>query len=70
MDNLTKPKSGNHLTQTAEPCVMMYTVVILQDGEYARLECATWEEAVQVHRSFINYGKCQSVTIEHRKETI
>jgi hypothetical protein len=43
---------------------MKYTVVILQDNEYARLECNTQEEAEQVKRSFINYGKCQEVEIE------
>ena len=41
-----------------------YTVVIHQDGETARLDCATYEEAVLVRRSFINYGKCQEVRIE------
>lgn len=48
---------------------MMYTVVILQDGELARLECESLEEAQRVRVSFENYGKCQSVTIEHNKET-
>tara|TARA_R110000868_G_scaffold67757_1_gene200823 strand:+ start:2245 stop:2400 length:156 start_codon:yes stop_codon:yes gene_type:complete len=43
---------------------MNYTVVILQDGEYARLECPTLEEAQQVRQFFVNYGKCQEVTIE------
>lgn len=43
---------------------MTYKVVILQDGECARLECATLEEAIQVRQSFINYGKCQEVRIE------
>lgn len=43
---------------------MIYTVVILQDNEYARLECATMEEAQQVRQSFVNYGKCQEITIE------
>jgi hypothetical protein len=43
---------------------MKYTVVILQDNEYARLECDTLEEAQSVKRSFINYGKCQEVKIE------
>lgn len=43
---------------------MKYTVVILQDNEYARLECDTLEEAQRVKRSFINYGKCQEVKIE------
>ncbi len=44
---------------------MGYTVVILQDGEYARLECHTREEAQLVRQSFVNYGKCQEVVIEH-----
>ncbi len=43
---------------------MNYAVVILQNNEYARLECASLEEAQQVRRSFVNYGKCQEVTIE------
>jgi len=43
---------------------MNYTVVILQDGEYARLDCVTLQEAQQVHQSFVNYGKCQEVKIE------
>jgi hypothetical protein len=42
----------------------MYQVVIVQDGDTARLDCKTLEEAQKVKRSFINYGKCQSVTIE------
>jgi hypothetical protein len=42
----------------------MYQVVIIQDGETARLDCETLEEAQMVRRSFVNYGKCQSVTIE------
>ena len=43
---------------------MTYTVVILQDGETARLACATLKEAQQVRQSFVNYGKCQEVRIE------
>ena len=43
---------------------MTYTVVILQDGERARLDSATYEEAVQVQRSCENDGKCQSIEIE------
>jgi len=43
---------------------MTYTVVILQDDETARLPCATLEEAHEVRRSFINYGKYQEVRIE------
>lgn len=42
----------------------IYTVVILQDGDIARLDCNTLEEAINVRRSFVNYGKCQKVTIE------
>ena len=60
-DSPMKHKSGMTLTQTAD---MTYIVVIEQDGDTARLECATLEEAEQVKRSFINYGKCQSVSIE------
>jgi hypothetical protein len=43
---------------------MNYTVVILQDNEYARLDCTTLEEAQDIKRSFVNYGKCQEVKIE------
>ena len=43
---------------------MNWTVVILQDGETARLACATLEEAQRVRQSFVNYGKCQEVRIE------
>jgi len=42
----------------------MYVVVIKQNNEYARLLCETKEEALNVMRSFVNYGKCQEVTIE------
>ena len=42
---------------------MPYIVVIVQNGEVARLACATLEEAQQVRQSFINYGKCQEVYI-------
>ena len=42
----------------------MYSVVIKQNDEFARLDCETLEEALNVKRSFINYGKCQEVTIE------
>jgi hypothetical protein len=45
---------------------MAYEVVIVQDGDTARLECATLEEAQLVRQSFINYGKCQSVEIERK----
>ena len=47
---------------------MTYAVVILQDGDCARLECTTLEEAQQVRRSFVNYGKCQEVIIEQSQE--
>lgn len=47
---------------------MKYTVVILQDGEYARLACDTLEEAQLVRRSFVNYGKCQEIVIEQPVE--
>jgi len=43
--------------------MMLYTVVILQDGEYAWLECKTLEEAQLVRQSFVNYSKYQEVTI-------
>jgi hypothetical protein len=46
---------------------MTYTVVIQQDGEFARLECETLEEAQLVRQSFVNYGKCQAVTIETKE---
>ena len=45
-----------------------YTVVILQDGETAQLECTTLEEAQLVRQSFVNYGKCQEVIIEQSQE--
>lgn len=41
-----------------------YTVVVLQDSETARLDCSTLDEAFEVKRSFLNYGKCQDVRIE------
>ncbi len=41
-----------------------FIVVITQDNEQARLTCNSMEEAVQTRRAFINYGKCQDVTIE------
>lgn len=44
--------------------MIKYTVVILQDGETARLECATLKEAQLVRQSFVNYGKYQEVVIE------
>ena len=47
---------------------MTYTVVILQDGETARLACDTLEEAQKVRQSFINYGKCQEVLIEIKEQ--
>ena len=47
---------------------MKYTVVILQDNEYARLDCANLEEAKQVKQSFVNYGKCQEIIIEECDE--
>jgi hypothetical protein len=49
---------------------MSYEVVIVQDGETARLACASYEEAVQVRQSFINYGKYQSVEIERKDPTV
>ena len=48
---------------------MSYVVVIVQDGDTARLECASYEEALQVRQSFVNYGKCQSVEIERKDPT-
>lgn len=44
---------------------MKYQVVLFQDGDYARLEYDSMEEAVMVRRSFVNYGKCQEVRIEY-----
>lgn len=43
---------------------MTYTVIIFQDDGIARLVCASLNEAHEVRRSFINYGKCQDVRIE------
>jgi len=48
---------------------MKFTVVILQDDDTARLGCSTLEEAERVKQSFINYGKCQNVTIEASSDT-
>ena len=42
----------------------MYTVVILHNGEVARISCNTLKEAQQVRESFVNYGKYQEVKIE------
>lgn len=41
-----------------------YIVVIMQDNEVAELECDTLKEAQEVRRSFVNYGKCQEITIK------
>ena len=49
---------------------MTWTVVIEHEGEVARLECASLEEAKQVRRSFINYGRYQSVEIESKDPTV
>ena len=43
---------------------MTYYVVIEHDGETARLECESLEEAQMVRRSFVNYGKYGEVRIE------
>ena len=43
----------------------MYIVIILQNNEYARLECETLDEAQRVKVSFENYGRCDSVEIQH-----
>lgn len=43
---------------------MTYTVVIQHCNEVARLRCSTFEEAIRVKQSFINYGKYQSVEVE------
>lgn len=48
---------------------MKCDVVIVQDGETARLECDSYEEAHRVKVSFENYGKCQSITIERKTTT-
>ena len=46
---------------------MSYTVVIVQDNEYARINCVSLEEAIRVKISFENYGKCQLVEIEMKE---
>ena len=51
--------------QPVETAQASYTVVIVQDGDRARLSCATLEEAIMVKRSFENYGRYQEVSIEH-----
>jgi hypothetical protein len=43
---------------------MIYFVIVEQDGDTARLECKTLEEAQMVYKSFLNYGKCSDVRIE------
>ena len=43
---------------------MKYIVIIEQDGDFARLECDTLEEAQRVKVSFENYGRCQNIRIE------
>jgi hypothetical protein len=45
-----------------------YAVIIVQDGQEARLTCDTLEEALQVRRSFENYGRCQEIRIEKESE--
>lgn len=47
---------------------MEYIVIITQDGEKAFLHCKTFQEAIDVRRSFINYGKCQSVIIQENEK--
>jgi len=46
---------------------MTYFVIVEQDGDTARLECETLEEAQKVRRSFVNYGKCSDIRIEVNK---
>lgn len=55
--------------QPVETAQAPYTVVIVQDGDRARLSCATLEEAIMVKRSFVNYGRYQEVSIEHCART-
>jgi len=43
---------------------MEYTVVITHNGDQASLDCDSYEEALRVKQSFINYGKYQSVVID------
>lgn len=43
---------------------MKYIVIVEQDGDVARLECDSLEEAERVKVSFENYGKCQNICIE------
>ena len=40
-----------------------FTLIITDNGDTARLEFATHEEALQMKRAFDNYGKYQSVQI-------
>lgn len=46
-----------------------YYVVIEHEGDTARLECASLEEAKQVRRSFVNWGGYQSVRIDSKDPT-
>ena len=43
---------------------MKYIVVITNNGDDARLECETLEEAVLLKQAFLNHGVYQSITIE------
>jgi hypothetical protein len=49
---------------------MTYFVIVKQDGDTARLECETWEEAQMVRRSFVNYGKCSDVKTEYERKIV
>jgi hypothetical protein len=46
---------------------MKYIVIIKDNGDIARLECETLEEAVLLKQAFLNHGVYQSVTIESVK---
>jgi hypothetical protein len=52
------------LTVNNKERAMKYIVVIEQDGETARLECDTLEEAERVKVSFENYGRYQNIRID------
>lgn len=46
-----------------------YYVVIEHQGDTARLECDSLEEAVRVRQSFVNWGGYQSVEIDSKDPT-
>ena len=56
-----------YISMGVMPHPVTHTVVIRNPDGDAFLTCISLQEAQQVHRSFINYGKYQSVTIQEGK---